>query len=171
MSVNINGNTGVSQVQDTIVSQGKLGAGVAGNGPAFSAYRSVNQGVANATWTKVSCDLEEFDTANSFDSVTNSRFQPTVAGYYQLSGSISYITSNWSGVSISIYKNGSPAKGGSNTAATLASGYVGCNVSALIYLNGSTDYVELWGYCSATTPGFVAGANSTYFQGYLARSA
>ena len=45
------------------------------------------------------------------------------------------------------------------------------NVSSMIYLNGSTDYVELWGLVAATTPRFEGGTAQTYFSGFLARAA
>ena len=36
-----------------------------------------------ATNTKIVFNAKEFDTANAFDSTTNYRFTPQVAGYYQ----------------------------------------------------------------------------------------
>jgi hypothetical protein len=55
-------------------------------GPAFSVYQSSQQtGISNQTWTKVTLTTENFDTDSKFAS---SRFTPTVAGYYQLSGGI-----------------------------------------------------------------------------------
>ena len=50
------------------------------NAPAFSAYRLTDQSVTGSTWTKVQLGTEEFDTANAFDSSTNYRFTPQVAG-------------------------------------------------------------------------------------------
>lgn len=58
-----------------------------GYGPAFSAYRGgPNQALTTGTYTKVQLNIEEFDTNNNFDSSTNYRFTPTVAGYYQFQG-------------------------------------------------------------------------------------
>ena len=59
--------------------------GVFGNQPAFSVYLSSNQtGVTNSTSTKIQFNTKVFDTNSNFDSSTNYRFTPTVAGYYQL---------------------------------------------------------------------------------------
>lgn len=138
-------------------------------GPAFSAYGNA-QTISNASWTKISLQNEEFDTNNNFDSTTNYRFTPTVAGYYQLTGSVYYGTTT-GGAALAIYKNGSEAKRG-----VISTGVSGVGtepfVSSLIYFNGSTDYAELYIYQasggSITTNG---GSVLQYFQGFLARSA
>ena len=44
-----------------------------------------------------------------------------------------------------------------------------CN---LIFMNGSTDYVELYAYeVNAVSPIAVSGSTNTYFNGFLARAA
>jgi hypothetical protein len=80
------------------VTQTMLATGVAGTGPAVSAYESGNQSISSNVWTKVTLGTEEFDTNNNFAS---SRFTPTVAGYYQINGSINYAT--FSNGSVGIY--------------------------------------------------------------------
>lgn len=156
------------------VTQGMLASGVAGNGPAFSAYRSSDQtGVSDAVNTKVQLNLENFDTASCFDSTTNYRFTPNVAGYYQINGTL-YITGTLANSLASIYKNGSLYCYGSFLVAS-SSGAVS-SVSSLVYLNGTTDYVELYGYGDTTsgTPTFssAGGVTSTIqFSGFLARAA
>lgn len=151
------------------VTQSKLGAGVAGNGPAFSANRSGSQSVANATFTKVQYNSEEFDTNSCYDPTTNFRFTPTVAGYYQVNAAVSW--SFTSGITFAvIYKNGSQAKWGSIVTAT-SIGSV-CTVSTLIYLNGTTDYLE--GYVYQSTGGsqtIATNSAETYFQASMVRSA
>jgi hypothetical protein len=152
------------------VTQSKLATGVAGNGPAFSAYKSVNQtGIASSTFTKVTFELEEFDT-NSCYNTSTSRFTPTVAGYYQF---------NWNldigGVTTTlnvadIYKNGTRIKRSNGIAVSNSETYV--VGAALVYLNGTTDYVEVYVYIGgsgATVYGTVV--EHTYFQAFLARAA
>ena len=131
-------------------------------GPAFSAYASAGTSLTANIWTKISLATEEFDTNSNFAS---SRFTPTVAGYYQLNA----LVESGIGISyfyVSIYKNGVDEKRNStgNNAAT------GCEVTALIYLNGSTDYVEVYAN-SPTTQTTATGSKTTFFQGYLARAA
>ena len=141
---------------------------VSGNMPAFSAYRTTNQSVSGSTWTKVACQTEEFDTASAYDNATNYRFTPQVAGYYQVCGQILNDTSAPAAMRliISIYKNGSAFKYGQDGASNRSI------VSALIYLNGSTDYVELYGNTNSVNPLFQANTPAdTYFQAVMVRGA
>jgi hypothetical protein len=143
---------------------------VSGNMPVFSAYLSANQSVSSGVFTKVQCNTEEFDTASAYDNATNYRFTPLVAGYYQVNARIDCGTSSISNAIISIYKNGSESKRGNQVTAT--SGEIGIVVSSIIYLNGSTDYIELYGTVTGTTPLFYGGnAYATYFQASMIRSA
>ena len=141
---------------------------VSGNMPAFSAYAGSSQSIANATFTKVQINTEEFDTANAFDSTTNYRFTPLVAGYYQVNGTVT-MGSNPLSFQISIYKNGSSFKKGllTNTSASLQQ----TNVSALVYLNGSTDYIELYVFQgSGVSVSTVTSSDLTYFQAAMVRA-
>lgn len=145
------------------------GTGMSSAGPAFSAYQSTLQSVNNVTFTKVSLQSEEFDTNSNFDSTTNYRFTPTVAGYYLISGAVVFANSA-AFVLASIYKNGAEFKRGMQYGSVAAAG-AGATVSALIFCNGSTDYVELYTLHSfGSAQNTVIGASITYFQGYLART-
>jgi hypothetical protein len=137
-------------------------------GPAFSAYQSSVQTISSVTLTKVQLQTEEFDTNSNFDSTTNYRFTPTVAGYYQISGAVADNSSGTNHVA-TIYKNGAEFKRGNQI------NYSGISptqsvVSALISFNGSTDYVELYVYMTLSST-LTATNYQTYFQGFLARSA
>ena len=132
---------------------------VSGNMPAFSAYKSAAQTLSSATFTKITFDLEEYDTNNNFAS---SAFTPTVAGYYQVNAAVN----NGTGVQtvVSIYKNGSESKAGSNSSAFTAV------ASAIIYMNGSTDYLEIYGYFAVGTA-TGSGTIAPFFQACLLRTA
>lgn len=121
------------------------------NGPAFSAYGSSSQSIVSSVSTKVTLGTEEFDTASCFAS---SRFTPNVAGYYQVSGVIRASGTNLTSCAASIFKNGSEAiqTGGLGIAAVTSPQTM--PVIGLVYLNGSTDYIELYGSVSATSPSF-----------------
>lgn len=145
-------------------------------GPAFSAYLSSTQNISSNTWTKVACNTEEFDTASCYDNATNYRFTPTVAGYYQVNARIHQAGSSITNCDIAIYKNGSAFKGGGFI--TLASGATttdfGSSLSTLVYLNGSTDYIELYGLITVSTSlsrFYAASAVNTYFQASMVRAA
>ena len=142
---------------------------VSGNMPAFSAYLAANQSPAptSGVWTKVKFDTKEFDTASCYDATTNYRFTPTIAGYYQMSFGADLkgtVSTRLIGV---FYKNGSYFKSGSGAASTEFES----TGSALIYCNGSTDYIEIYIYIDGTSPVVYGGNNITYFQGVLVRSA
>lgn len=149
---------------DATIVQADLASGVAGNGPAFSATQG-SQTVNNAVFTKIACGTEEFDTASCYDSTTNYRFVPNIAGYYQVNGYY-YLNSTSGGCVTAVYKNGSAAKSGSFS---IANSYgAASTIGALIYLNGSTDYVELYSY--QNTGSTVTGSGS-YFQASMVRAA
>lgn len=138
------------------------------NGPAFSAYRSSSaQSISSSTWTKLEFQTEEFDTDNCYDNATNYRFTPNVAGYYQVNGG-TRADPGLSQYHISIYKNGNEFK----RIGFEESGR-GDYGSALIHLNGTTDYIELYGlhtFGSAKNIAFT-GSEVSYFQACLVRSA
>jgi hypothetical protein len=111
-------------------------------GPSFSAASNATQSISAATNTKVTLQTENWDTAGNFAS---SRFTPTTAGYYQINAGISYEVSANNTVRVNIYKNGSQVGlgfSGAYSAANPGPGYVN-----VVYLNGSTDYVELYAWC------------------------
>ena len=103
--------------------------------PACSVYSSIAQSIPANTPTKINFDTAEYDVTSAFD-LGNNRFQPIVAGYYQVNcgcgveaGAVQNFTS--------IYKNdveyrrSTTSNEGGNT-----------RLSTLVHLNGSTDYVE-----------------------------
>ena len=139
--------------------------------PAFSAYKSTNQSISSNVFTKVQFQTEEFDTNSNYDNVTNYRFTPTVAGYYQIN-SLVYMQAASSLVRVlcNLYKNGAIAKFGNDNIAV--SGTEGRGLlSTIVYLNGSTDYLEMYILTAGTTLTATAGADNTYFQAAMIRSA
>jgi hypothetical protein len=104
---------------------------------------------------------ESFDTGSYFSS---SRFTPLVAGFYLIQGAVDF-GANVTSMFAAIYFNGSIASFGS-------SGDRSSQVSDLIYMNGTTDYVELYAYqISGSSKNLTSSANGTYLCGHLARSA
>jgi hypothetical protein len=136
---------------------------VSGNMPAFSAFQSVSQtGISSVTQTKVTYDAEEFDTNNNFASST---FTPTVAGYYQIGGSV--YNNSAQVMVVTIYKNGSAYRvlGNSNNSA-----FACISGNSLCYANGTTDYFEI--YVFLVSGGSLDSTTSrTWFTGCLVRTA
>jgi len=129
------------------------------NTPAFSATPSTTQSITANTWTKITYGTEVLDSDNNFAS---SRFTPTTAGYYYIFLKIytgipnAYLYSN-------IYKNGS-----SYCVGIIPSGQAGgTTISTILYLNGSTDYVEAYTY-QGTSNGDIDFSNgkSNTFGGF-----
>jgi hypothetical protein len=165
----------VSQIETNSIANGAvaqvdLAAGVAGNGPTFSSYPSATQTLTTGVNTKLQYNLEEWDTASCYNT-SDFRFTPNVAGYYQVSGAIGLATTSALPIIVTIYKNGSAYKQGTITSGVNTS-FPFCGVSALVYLNGTTDYVELF----AMSPGgtlstWSAALTNNYFQAALVRAA
>ena len=135
--------------------------------PAFSAYANAGASISAGTWTKVPMNVERFDTNNCYDT-TNYRFTPNVAGYYQFNGAMGTVSGGSAGYFlVGLYKNGSTYAYGSNYPAHSANG-PNSVISSLIYMNGSTDYVELYivSAVSATT----YSDSVRYFDGHLVRA-
>lgn len=153
--------------------QNSLGTGVVGTGPAFSAYMSTNQTVVANTPTKLALNTENFDTASCYDTSLY-RFTPNVAGYYQ----INFVTSTAQGSNLNtrwfsyLYKNGTlvqqlPSYNGTS------GDYQSMSLNTVISMNGTTDYLEIYGHPTAQSLIFVAGSPQqiTTFSGSLVRAA
>ena len=150
------------------------GSTFAGTGPAFSVYLGSQQDITTSVATKVALDTVNFDTASCWDNV-NYRFTPNVAGYYQLNGQI-YLRSTAAGTHAQTYI--SKNSGTENVAYSLlrytsgsSTAYGILNCTGLTYMNGSTDYVELFGYIVATSPFYTEGLAYTKMSGCLVRAA
>lgn len=165
MTVIINGDTGIDKITDGSVVQADLASGVAGNGPAFSAYGTAGQSLANGVWTKIAFNTELFDTNSNYDTSLY-RFTPTVAGYYQINANI-FTTANAIGLGfISIYKNGSVYVYG-NVIANSNGGYI--TIHSLVNCNGSTDYIEIYALQNSGVSLTFGSSNAQFqFSGFLA---
>jgi hypothetical protein len=146
---------------------------VSGNMPAFSAYNNATQTISNVTTTKISLNTEEFDTNNNFDSTTNYRFTPTVAGYYQINFGCGLSGTTVNGLIVGvIYKNGVAYKNiYSSYQSTTGNG--GVEVSTIVSMNGSTDYIEFYLYQStgASQPTNGGSVSGVFANGCMVRSA
>lgn len=160
------------------------------------AYRnSTAQNIPQATWTKVQLNGESWDLESTFDNATNFRFQPNVAGYYKVHWNVEfeifdddggspvhpYFASRYAAAYKSaLHKNGVAHSHGSTD------GFVGFNLaepensiypeshgSDEVYLNGTTDYIELYAYgyvdpaSGWTSHNVRTGAEKTYMTASL----
>ena len=112
------------------------------------AYRNAAQNIDAGTSTKILIDSISFDTGGAVDVLTNNRITPTLPGYYIVTGNVR-VKSVPDGQRITawIYKNGARISDGSYS----EQGAIGIPLSVandLIYMNGTTDYLELWAFNS-----------------------
>ena len=122
------------------------------NTPAFLVRLTGNQSVPSGANTKLLFNREEMDTDNAYDS-TNYRFVPQVAGYYYIGTRITSEGVN-NAQSLNIYRNGTiVVEYQVNASASATSSQIN---EALVYLNGSSDYVEIYVYQGS-------GSNKTYY--------
>jgi len=140
------------------------------NSPSFRAYSASAQNLTNNTALKIVFGTEDFDTNSDFAS---SRFTPTVAGTYFVFSQI--VISNDSvaealkyGVNImkkntsELVRNNVDAK--NSSPANQSANYV----ATLVAMNGSSDYIEVFGQAdaSAGTAQVGNGSNQTYFGAF-----
>ena len=144
--------------------QAGLGTNVAGNGPTFSYYQSSAQTLPTTTFTKLTFTSNDWDTTGGM--FASSRFTPTVAGYYLILGGIE-VSASTTGQIVKIYRNGAVYKAFMNSNPISVTSLYG---SAMVYCNGSSDYIELYGWVGAGQA-LATGSSITYFQGTLIRSA
>ena len=131
--------------------------------PTFSALTSGNVTISSGySDTKLTFDTEEWDVGGYFNTSTH-RYTPLVAGYYLVTVSAGLTTTT--PVRTKIFKNGSLERG-SGSIDSAAYGYNNAIITALVSMNGSSDYLE--GYVQASGSGTVpTGKYITFFQAHL----
>jgi hypothetical protein len=176
LAVNAGGVTS-NELASGAVTQAKLGANVAGNGPAFSAYLNASQSISNNNSNTIAqLNAKTIDTASCFNTSTY-RFTPNVAGYYQINVS-AQIDVNGMGVLgttfVALVKNNNEVRFDVSILANTSPTSHQASGSVLIYMNGTTDYLRI--ICNlnggtATNAIIAGGSGRTYMSGFLARSA
>jgi len=132
-------------------------------GPSFYATLSSSQTITKGATTKVQINTELYDSDNCYDNSSNYRFTPTTAGKYFVFGKIGFNNNQTNGSTpfARIYKNGSnyAISGFSNGNSF---GVNTADVSAIVDMNGSSDYVELYGDYDGGTATYSFLGNSSY---------
>ena len=130
----------------------------------FSATNSASQSMAGSYADyKIQMDTEDFDLGGYYDT-SNYRFTPLVEGYYYVTAGVSLTGTQT--IQARIYKNGAIHRIGS-AIGTGAFGYNPATVTNIVYLNGSTDYVELYAVSSSGGVSTATGGAQSYFQAML----
>jgi hypothetical protein len=145
--------------------------------PTFSVELVDNQTFSVNTDSKIRFDTVNFDTDSHWDS-TNYRYTPQVAGYYQFNTLMRTVYSGGLPTSqrVMLFKNGTVVLSGQYhiSGATVNNSHT--PLSHVMFCNGSTDYIEVFGWCSAgpTSAQFGGSAAATiggcFFSGFLVRA-
>jgi len=157
------------------------GSGVSSNTPYFTARLGSDQDIGyTGTYTKININTEYFDSASAFDT-SNYRFTPQTAGKYFVFGQCAFETTSGSNsgnnlvaLVTSIYKNGSNIvyqqidRGGQLYSASKRT----IGVSMIVDMNGSSDYLELYGMGNSNVGGSTRvteaiGDGGTIFGAYF----
>lgn len=138
------------------------------NVPMFLMRLSSNQNITSGTSATLILDDVILNTNNWYNTTTGI-FAPTVAGYYQINGTISYRAA--SGMSRMIARledeNGTYTDGADVAPPASTVGRV--SFSTIRYFNGTTNTTQLSYYTLATSP--VIDSDLTSFSGFLVRGA
>jgi hypothetical protein len=181
------GGLGVLNERMRITSLGNVGIGTATptstlhvngtftcNNPIFSVVRSGAFSITSGVNTRVPYNVVDFDTNSGWNNSTY-QYKPTVAGYYQFSWGVlinALIAGGTQEFFSAIYKNGTTYTWGTDLAPSTTH-YSYTNGSCILYLNGSTDYVEIFVYQNSGGAVNIepsAGAFPMRFMGYMLRS-
>jgi len=136
--------------------------------PCFSAsYAGTTTSTSGAT-TKVPYSIKDFDLTNAYDNTTNFRFQPLVAGYYQIIASCAFGGAGASAGISRLYLNKNGAQYKYQDMYFPTTSVPVNNLSDIVFLNGSTDYIEVTAFQNTGSTLSVGGsALLNKFQGVL----
>jgi hypothetical protein len=140
------------------------------NLPYFYVTRSSNQTISLSTFTTIQFNSVELDTASGYDT-SNYRYTPNVAGKYFFQ----FVLQSTYGGTAPVNEYARLRKNGSNVAETSARGnghgYGSITqASAILTMNGSSDYIDVQGYGDSGTSYILEGDGTiqrTYLLGYL----
>jgi len=135
--------------------------------PLVSANRIGTQTISGLTWTKITFTTTEVDTNSNFAS---SRFTPTVAGYYQVNlVTQCQASSSLTRQLLAIWKNNAQGFRLNDTRISYGSNVGTVSGSGLIYMNGTTDYIESYVYLDGSGTFYIQGSSGeeTKFQAFL----
>jgi len=132
-------------------------SGIGGtNTPAFSAERSSAQTVSNETRTTILFDNEFYDSSSAYNTSTG-KFTPQVAGKYFITANIgldAQSNNNYYWGFIELYKNAAfVAESQQDDRSAGDARTRTATISCVVDMNGSSDFVLIQGYISASSNG------------------
>jgi len=119
-----------------------------GTTPAFLATQA-NTAYSSGTYAKIGFADEKLDTDNCYDPSTNYRFTPSTAGWYYIFARVAFDNDAANSRHIAqLQKNGTEVARGDIqfTGNYFTNNNTSMQVDYIIEFNGSSDYVEVFGY-------------------------
>ena len=151
----------------------RIDASLMSNTPAFYAYLSSNQAISDSTMTKIQFNTEVYDSDGCYDNSTNHRFLPTTAGKYHFYARCecgSDASNDLQEVLMQVKKNGTVYMYNNfSFYNTYPAHNFGIHTIGDVDMNGSTDYLEIFGYTNTESGTPLFSGNSqfkTYFGAY-----
>jgi len=130
---------------------------------AFFAYQSADTTLVDSTATKVLLNTASINVGSYFDTA-NKKFLPLKAGYYHIDIQLTLSPdgAHVGNFSTYLYKNGAAYV--FNDTHRAASGRISGALSTVVYMNGTTDYLELYAYRETALNQNAHSASSTTFM-------
>jgi hypothetical protein len=131
--------------------------------PIVYAASAADQVISTGVWTKLT-GITNISIDNT-SAMSGDKFNPKVAGYYNVHATAysPYVTAGGAAY-ISIFKNGAAALHALNFGSASGSYMDLLQITGIVYMNGTTDYIELYGYNGGTVA-------VTYYAGWSALTA
>ena len=142
--------------------------------PYFWASRTSDQNITDATETKVEMDNEVLDSGSCYDDSTNYRWTPNVAGKFFIFAqvyTVGNVADNMNDAYAQLKKNGSAIAPYIETIPNANGRGWPQQLSTIVDMNGTDDYLEIYGYMNTSTGNAYFGSaadpnNKTYWWGY-----
>ena len=134
--------------------------------PAFRAYNSSTGSLGTTAQVVVPINTIVFDT-NSYFDISTYRYTPLIAGYYVFICTTSVTHASSSFFIVTLYKNGAADTTVYYSRTVTSNSQTGSG-SAIVYMNGTTDYVQSYARSSGASTGTW---NESTFSGFLVRAA
>jgi len=162
--------TVLTSASDYLSSTDNISTQASKNIPIFMATMSSNQSIGDDTFTKVNFNTEVVDSHSWYDTSTY-RFTPQVAGWYLFETSMQFGDGSVARFIGSFVKNGTGFGDNRWVDFTASPGNtISFSGQKLFHMNGSTDYMEAYGWIDNSGTVKFYSSDGTHFGGYLVRA-
>jgi hypothetical protein len=134
---------------DTLALLNAVGVNAALAPPAFLAFQSAAQSVPTGfAGLNMTLATPSFDTYGGWSSGSPTRYTAQVPGTYLFIGGVSFATNTSGNRLAQLQKNGSTSGAFATASPALNTANFNAELQAIAFfvMNGTTDYVEIWGY-------------------------